>query len=288
MSNISPLTLDLIEQRPLTAVEVLAGMDASDAAEFLEALPIGHAVAVLSTTSVWSASTLISEMSPASGAALLTEFDYQTTASIMRVIPDAHRDQLLSALPKRLGRNLASTLTYPADTVGAKMSTNIVVMRADQTVGEAFAELRRTKRTKTGVAFVVDEARRFLGAVNADELLHRSNEVKLNEAIDGSVAPISARARLSTIQSLPGWDDYAYLPVVNRQRVLVGALARRSIRQPGVDSTVVPTPTSMIMTAIAGAFFYSSIGLAQILIGSKTTSGGVANEPPPSSLGGNS
>lgn len=290
MSEVSPLTIELIERRPLTAVKVLAEMNASDAASFFEALPTRYAVSLVSKVSAWSASTLISEMTRVSGAAVLSELDYQTTASIMRVMAAADREEMLSALPKQLSRDLASTLTYPTDTVGAKMSTSIVVMTMDQSVGEAFSELRLIKRTKTGVAYIVDESRRLLGIVTADELLSLSNETRLGTVMEKSVAPISARARLSTVRSLPVWDDYAHVPVVNRQSILIGALARRSLRQLIVDRPASPTqpqpPT--IIASVASAFFNSSVGLAQVLIDVEVTSKNSINELSPSASGDSS
>lgn len=289
MSKVSPLTIELIEKRPMTAVKALATMNTSDAAAFFEGLPTRNAISLMSNISAWSASTLISEMTPMSGAAIISELDYQTTASIMRVMQVAEREQILSALPKKLSSDLVSTLTYPADTVGAKMSTNIVVMAADQTVADAFAELRQIERTKTGVVFIVDESRKMLGIANADELLRRSNESRLSEVIDTSVAPISARARLSTVKSLPAWDDYAHLPVVNRQRILIGALARRTFRQPTVETPPNPPQTQAqsptILTSVASAFFNSSVGLAQILIDFEVRSEASTDEPLRSATG---
>lgn len=267
MSKVSSLTTSLIEQRPETAVKVVNAMGPDDAAAFLEDLPTRHAVAILSKSSAWSASTLVSRMTPVNGAAVLAELDYQTAASIMRISDDADRQKLYAALPKRLREDLRSTLTYPDDTVGAKMSATIVVMMANQTVADAVAELRQIKRAKTGVAFVVDETRKLLGVANAGELLQHSNDSLLSDVIDRSVAPISARARLDTIKSLPAWDDYAHMPVVNRKKFLIGALARKTFRQPAVQAhpDEVPAQTPSILASLASSFVASAIGLIQVL-----------------------
>jgi hypothetical protein len=55
MSQVSPLTIELIQQRPLTAVNVLKEMNASDVADFFEALPTRFAVGLVSKISAWSA-----------------------------------------------------------------------------------------------------------------------------------------------------------------------------------------------------------------------------------------
>ena len=267
MSKISPVTVGLIEKHPQTAARAVAKMEPVDAAAFFETLPRRHAVMIVSNLSAWSASAIISHVMPAKGAAILSELDYQTTASILRVIPGSDQDKLLSALPKRLSQDLTSTLTYPADTVGAKMSTSTVVMMADQTAGNALAELREIKRAKAGVVYVVDGERKLLGVVSAGELLQHSNGSILGKIIDRSVVPISARSRLSAVKSLPAWDDYAHMPVVNRQKILIGALARRTFRQPVVQAAVKSTraATPSILASMASTFVASALGLAEIL-----------------------
>lgn len=287
MNTISPLTIELIEKQPLTALKVLAEMNASDAVDFFEVLPTRLTVSLMSKISAWSASMLLSDMAPVNAAVVLSEMDYQMTASILRVMPDANRKKLLSVLPKKLSGNLASTLTFPADTVGAKMSTSIIVMAVDQTVGEAFAELRQIKRTKTGVVYVVDGSQKLLGVVNADELLRLSNETRLGEVIDRSVAPVSARARLSSVKNLAAWDDYAHIPVVDRKLILIGALARSTFRQLIAEKPIDPAQTHSrsLLASLTSAFLNSSVGLAQVLIAFEVKSNTSIKKPSTTAAG---
>lgn len=267
MNKVSPLTLGLIEKRPLTAARSLASLDPGDAAAFLETLPTREAASVLSKMNAWPASALIAEMSAVNGAAVVVELDYQTAASITRVMPEAARAPLLAALPKKLSRDLNITLTYPADTVGANMSTLFIVVASDQTVADALAELRQIKRAKTGVAFIVDDSKRLLGMLNASDLLQLSNEARLNDVMDKSVAPLSARARLASVAWLPAWDDYAQLPVISRQKNLIGALARNAAQKNGIAKAPVgmDAESRSILASIANAFITSGIGLAQLI-----------------------
>lgn len=290
MSMVSPLTIELIEKRPLTALKALSTMSVSDSADFFEVLPTRYAVSLMSQISAWSAASFITEMTPVSGGAILSGLDYQNTASILRVVPDASRKQLLAALPKKLSSDLVSTLTYPADTVGAKMSTNIIVMASDQTVREAVSEFRQIKRTKTGVAYVVDGSRKLLGIVNAHELLQLSKDSKLGKVVDTSILSISARARLSAVKSMPAWDDYAYLPVVNRQNILIGALSRSIFKQSVTEKPLdtIRTNSPMILSSVASAFFTSSIQLAQLLVDGEATSNASINDSSSSVGGGKS
>lgn len=272
MSKISTLTISLIEDRPETAARGMGEVNPDDAADFLESLPTRHAVTVLSRSSASLASDLIPQMETASGAAILNGLDYQTTVSIMRMLDEADREKMLSALPKRLRNDLESTLSYPVGTVGAKMTTSIVIMKKHQTVADAIAELRRVKRSRTGIAFVVDSSRKLLGVISAGDLVQLPNESVLSAVMDISVVPISARSRLETVRSLSAWDDYAQLPVVSRKKLLIGALSRKTFRQaeatePSLQDNL---GSQSILASVASSFLASAMELLHVLTDAET------------------
>lgn len=266
MTKLSPLLEELLEKRPLTAMKVLTGMKPSDAASFFAVLPTDRAVSLMSQISAWSASSIIIEMDSVTSAAVLKEMDYQIAAAIVRILPEPHQSNVLDELPRKLRSDISATLTYPVNTVGAQMSLNIIVVSNNDTVGDAMLQLRQIKRSRTGVAFVVNTARRFVGVIGADQLIQSPSDLPLSEIVDPTIKPLSARATLSTIKSLPAWDDYAYLPVVDRERVLIGALARRVFTKATIDLGVGEEATQhSLLGSIADAFFGGSADLARVL-----------------------
>ena len=197
----------------------------------------------------------------------MSEMEYQSAAAIIRLIPEADRGELLNALPKKLQRDLNTTLIYPPDTVGAKMSVSIVTLSQKQSVAEALTEVRKYKRANTGVAFVVDKANKLLGMTNASDLLQYPNETLLIDVMKKSVVPLSARARLKTVASLPDWDDFSQLPVVTRKKMLIGSLSNKVARQWQAATAPVSAEadSSSLLGSITGAFVTSFVGLAQLV-----------------------
>ncbi len=266
MSSVSPLTLAFIEKRPSSVAQSLTAMETDDAAAFLETIPTRYAANTVSHMGAWSASGLLTRMNASASAAVLRELEYHTAAAILRMMAESDRLLLLDLLPKKLHRDLETSLSFPEDTVGAKMTTSIMVLNHDQTVADALAELKRSHRAKAEVVFVIDAARRLKGAVTAASLLHQSLASPLTEMMDTTVVPLSARARLGAIASLDAWDEYAQLPVLSRKKLVIGALSRKAAKQHGRTGAQVPgAPTSSIAVAIANAFFTSAIGLGQLL-----------------------
>lgn len=267
MNKASAFTLALIEKRPLTAAKSLESMTPNDAAAFVKVLPVAQAVAVISSMSAWRASTVLSALNPAKSAPILGQMEYQSAASVLRLVPENERRLQLDALPKKLRRSLQSTLAYASDTVGANMSVMIVSIDANQTVKDALTELRVLQRARTGVAFVVDDAKHLRGVVNASELLQLPGEARLREVMDRSVPSLSARARLASVTGLPAWDDYGQLPVLNRQKQVIGALSRKIALRKSAAAAPQATTTDRgsILGSIAYAFASSVLGLGELL-----------------------
>lgn len=270
MSNPHPLTVGLVQRKPETAAKVVAQMEPSRAASILEVLPAALAASIFANMSTISAAAIVQGLQPTNAAAILSELNYQEMAAITRLVSDEARASLLEALPKKLSRDLRMTLNYPADTVGAKMNVLVVTVGASSSVAETLSELRKIKRSVSGVAFVVDETRRFLGAMHASDLLHLPQETPVAKVMDRSLTQIAARSRLTAVQTLRAWDDFTQLPVVDRRGRVVGALSRRAAvrARSNVDSISSDNENkeTSVLAAIAGAFVASAVGVGELLL----------------------
>jgi Mg/Co/Ni transporter MgtE len=267
MSADFPVTIEFLKAHPRSAARALAPMDPADVAAFMASVPTKNAARVLSQMNAWPASIVLSKMPPATGAQVLPEMPYQDAVSLARFISDADWPALADQLPQKLRRDLRVTLAFPTDTVGANMTTTIVTMAADQTVGEARDELRRLRHAKSGMVFVIDASRALCGAITAADLLQGARTSPLSEVMDTKVAPLSARARLSTVTALAAWDDYTQLPVLSRGKKLIGALPRKTAQKAGKlrSSVTAGAASEPIAVSIANAFLMSFLGLVKLL-----------------------
>lgn len=266
MAERSALTLAFIEQKPLTAGRVLAAMEPDDAAAFLDPVPTRYTAIALSAMGAWPASSVIGRMEAASAAAALQGLAYQDAAAILRITPVEDRPQLLGALPGKLKRDFEMSLSFPEDTVGAHMTTAIMTLTRDHTIADAIDLVSRSPASTVEVVFIVDDEKKFIGAVSAPALLRSRKASVLGEVMDISVARISARSRLNTLVNLDAWDDYAELPVVSRQRHVIGALSRRTAHTAqGRRLSGRPAPQSSAALSLMEAFLASALGLSELL-----------------------
>lgn len=271
MNSGDPLTIAFIERRPIAAARVLAAMEPSNAAALLDTLPTRFAARALSRSGLWSSSAIVARMAPASAAALLQELAYPDAATILRLAPATEREALLQALPQRLRRSFESSLAFPQDTVGAHMTTTVLALSPTHTVEDAILEISRLPQFDGDNLFVVDAERRLIGSVRIADLLRHRSRVALGEIMEREVASLPARARLSAIESREQWSRHLSLPVVNRQKQLLGALSRTSLRL-GLKLGDTPPPRLNAMPGgqLIDAFAYSALELARLLAGASS------------------
>lgn len=258
-------TIGFIDKHPRSAARALASLDPTDVAAFLDKIPENAAAMVLSQMNAGPAAMVIKRMDGSAG--VLAEMNYQDAVSVVRSLEGKSLRAISDKLAPKLRRDLKTTLSFPPDTVGAQMTTTIVTMTGDQTAAEALVELRRMRRTKAPMVFIIDASKRLLGAVATADLLHSPDARPLAQLMDTGIVPLSARARLDTVTSFSAWTDYSQLPVLDGQKRLIGSLSKKiawqtSLRAPAtIDGIASPS----IAASMANAFFTSFAGLMQLL-----------------------
>jgi magnesium transporter len=277
------LTIAFIDKHPLSAARALSAMDPDDAAAFLETVPTRYAARVMARAGAWPCASIIARMQPADAAAALRELSYQDAAAILRLVQAERRAPILEEAPVKLRRDLELSLSFPEDTVGAHMTTDIAAMERGNTIADMRAQVRRAPGAEADLVYVVNAERRLLGAISAADLLRRSSESSLGDIMDTDIEPISARARLSSVADLEAWNQYAALPVVSRQKHLIGALSRKAAKS--IDAARLAAADTLgpsIAAAMAEAFVVSVIGLAQLTTqGAPLAEGDAPREPAP-------
>ncbi len=261
------LTIAYIKKRPESAGRVLAAMPAADAAAFLEQIPVRFAVQAMAPMNPRAAASTIQEMDMPRGAAILRELSFAEASTILRQISPATRGPYLAEQPGRRRRNFEMTLAFPPGTVGAHMTTVVLMTTATETASSALNLVKKADRDNIDVVFVVDDDKKLLGAVNVTTLVRQPSRTPLGNILDTSCAVLSARSALYAISNLDAWHDYNRLPVVNRRGQVIGVLAHTALRR--VDQNV-PTDAEpgspALLDSLVVAFGASCVGLVNMLI----------------------
>ena len=275
------LTIAYIRKRPASAARVLASLEPNDAAAFLREIPTRFAISALAPMNPWSASRVIQQMGVTPGAAVLQDLGFADAAKIFRLMDKADRVPFLGQLPRRLRRDLESSLAFAVGTVGAHMIAAVAILDVEDTVAEAIALLQQAQADDMDTIYLVDDKRKFAGVVAVPALLRRPINTPLHNLCNSACAQISAHARLSAIAELDAWHDYSRLPVVSRRGELLGTLARSALRDINpVQADYADREAPSVPGALTEALAHSLGGLIDLLGG-----GAMAGQEPDDNRG---
>jgi len=117
-------------------------------------------------------------------------------------------------------------LKYEEDTAGSLMTIEFVGLKKEMTVQDAFDTIRRTGPDKETIytCYVMNENRRLEGIVSVKTLLLSDKEALIGDIMDTNVIFVSTDDDKEEITSIFQKYDFLSLPVVDRERRLVGII----------------------------------------------------------------
>lgn len=266
MHSASHLTLAFLERRPESAAPVLAELEPSDAAAFLESVPGRLAAPVLVQMVPWSAARCLELLSPGRAARTLQRMAYLDAASLLRLVEEERFEAILGQMTDDLARSFRNSLRYPKGTVGAWMDYTVPTFAVDAPAADAL-KYARQHHNRVDSHIFVEDAGAFAGAVGIADLLRCDRKASLAEIMDRTVQPLSNRAMLATVAAMPDWDRLSMLPVVGRRQNVLGGLTRSGLRKGlSEDQIVRPTDSSGAMLShVFGSLLVSAVGLLQVM-----------------------
>jgi magnesium transporter len=149
----------------------------------------GHAVhtrtplgAELLTRGVREAVELLEDEPDRVVADALADFYPDLALQILWRLPEAKRRAVFELLPAEKRQQWTLNVDYPEESVGRLMDPPLGVLRPEQTVAEAVAELRElAARAQVTYGYVLDPARRLLGVIVFRELLYAEPSQRLEQ-----------------------------------------------------------------------------------------------------------
>lgn len=224
MDKAKEFSIGFLEKHPLDAVSVLEALPPADAATYLKDVPEAVACKALDLMQPLVVAAVVPKLQVTKAANLLLGMDAPARSRVMRLLDDSLKSSIIAGLPKKTARELEKFLTYPEGSVGSWMSSDMAVFEQTITVEECLNQLRALPDSVRNPLFVIDEKRKFVGAIEIADLLIASDEEIIGKLLDRDIKRLSPLARLSTVVSLNAWDKALSLPVVSNRFLLLGAL----------------------------------------------------------------
>lgn len=258
------VVLAFIDQHPDTAARQLELQPQVDAAGFIRALPLAQGRQLLANMLPSYIARIGVYWSLELMASLIADLNANRAAAVMRHLPKLKRDELLSALPEKIAALCRLLLSYSHDSVGAWMNADVTVLPPKCEVAEALQRFSFEDGALLGDAILlVDDNGALIGQVYLRDLVRAKGETQVSHLQQEAPPVLLSRTSLKAAALDQGWRDYDTLPVLNRNRQLVGLLRHVDLRnnlEQFVESANAPAQHNLL-NEVGEAYGGALIGL---------------------------
>lgn len=217
--------------------DLLTETHPSEIADLLESLPNKYRDRVWKIASLDSRSLilkhlhdvvrneLLEQMQPQEVSAATEEMEADDAADIIQNLPGDVQDTVLFAMDKQNRLRLESVLSYPEDTAGGLMNTDIITIRADVSLDVVMRYLRRWDNIpqKTDNLMVVDRKNHYLGVLPVIDIVISTPQKKVADLMREETS-ISSDLSTGEVARLFEQRDLVSAAVVNDEKILLGRI----------------------------------------------------------------
>lgn len=173
--------------------------------------------------------------------------------------------RILRHTDPEMRKSINEILQYPSDSAGSLMTTEYIDLKAQMTVEQSFAYIRRTGVDKETVytCYVIDENRHLIGLVTVKDLLLSSYESRICDIMETNVISVDTLEDREVVAEVFQKYDFLALPVVDKERRLVGIITFDDAMDVMEEETtediekmaaITPTGKSYIRTGVTEIF----------------------------------
>jgi magnesium transporter len=218
---------------PNEIVEVLGVLDDAQAVTVVGRLRHDVAAEVVELLPEAAFRRIVPALEPAQAAPMLARLDRET------------RERRLALLDAPVAKELSDLMTYPPDTAGGLMDPRATTFRAEATVRQAEARLRRLGRKWIQQVFVVDDDGRLVGTVPLQDLVLAPPRERLEPLMQRNPPAVSATSPQSEVVEVLEQHHLPSVAVIDFEGRLVGV-----IRQEGLIAAAEAEATADLLTMV--------------------------------------
>ena len=156
----------------------------------------------------------------------MTNLDTDDFADILQQLPKKVLQEVLNSLRQQDRERVEQVLSYPEDTAGGLMNTDVVSIRPDLTIDAVLRYLRRhdTIPEMTDNLFVVTRKDSYIGLLPLTRLLVSDPNTLISDVMDTEREAIPADLDETDVANLFERNDWVSAPVINQEGRLVGRI----------------------------------------------------------------
>ena len=213
-----------VEAYPADAARVLEQADPGVVGETLADVPVSAGAALLQAMTPHAGAQCLAHLPPSAAAVLVTQLRTELATPLLLRLDATARAALLRVLPA-----ITAAPRFAAGSVGALIDPDVVTVRAQTRIGEAIEIARRAPKSLRKYLYVLDEAQRLAGVVDARQCLLQDASRAIGAVEQEEPVALRARTGLRQASLAQAWERFDVLPVTDHLGVFLGVVRRRSV-----------------------------------------------------------
>ena len=155
---------------------------------------------------------------------VIDELFMDDTADLIEEMPSNVVTRIIKNIKPADRKILNELLKFPEDSAGSIMTTEMVELKEDMTVDEAFKIIKETGIDKETIyiCYVVDNARKLIGTVAIKDLLISDRDVLIKDILEDNVISVLTTEDQEKVAKMFDKYNFMAMPVVDKEDRLVG------------------------------------------------------------------
>ena len=155
---------------------------------------------------------------------VIDELFMDDTVDLIEEMPSNVVTRIVRNIKPADRRVINELLKYPEDSAGSIMTTEMVELKPNITVEQAFAIIKRTgiKKETVYICYVVDKSRKLIGTVAIKDLLISERDTLIQDILEDNVISVLTTEDQEEVAKMFDKYNFTALPVVDKEDRLVG------------------------------------------------------------------
>ena len=168
----------------------------------------------------------LEEMDAAEVAEVTETLETDEIADIIQRMPEAVIEEVLSSMSFQNRKRIEKVLSYPEDSAGGLMNTDVIAVRKNHTLDVVMRYLRMQGAIpeSTNKIFVVNRKNDYLGSLNLNKLLISDLSLHVEDIYEENAKTIAIDMDDSEVARAFEQDNLISAPVIDDQGKLVGRI----------------------------------------------------------------
>ena len=169
---------------------------------------------------------VVEGMDTAQLVAAADDLDVDDQADLLQQLPDAIAAQVLNSMDSADRRRLESVLSYPEDSAGGLMDSDVVTVRPRHALEIVLRYLRLRKEVPkhTDALIVVNSSNDYVGTLPLSRILTADSSVTVREVMDANSTAIPVDMQDREVAAIFSAEDLVSAPVLDADGKLVGRI----------------------------------------------------------------